>query len=132
MLPSSEVGSVRVAIPTPIGGRDRPGFGAHNKKPGDELLGSDPAVVQAALRRLALASAPATFVRERYRLTRREVDVAFMLAVGKSNSEIASALSISEHTSRHHTERVLTKLGVRSRAAVAASLGQIGQLRETG
>jgi DNA-binding NarL/FixJ family response regulator len=98
----------------------------------EELLGSDPAAVHAALRRLALASAPATLLQERYRLTDREVEVAHLLALGKSNSEVAAALSISEHTCRRHTERVLTKLGVRSRAAVAASLAQIGRLREAG
>jgi DNA-binding NarL/FixJ family response regulator len=98
----------------------------------EELLGSDPGVVHAALRRLALASAPATLLRERYQLTSREVEVAHLLALGKSNSAIAAAMSISEHTCRHHTERVLTKLGVRSRAAVAASVGQLGQLREAG
>jgi DNA-binding NarL/FixJ family response regulator len=88
----------------------------------DELLGSDPGTVHAALQRLAITSAPAVFLREHYRLTNREVDVAHLLALGKSNGEIADALSISEHTCRHHTERVLTKLGVRSRAAVASKL----------
>ena len=93
----------------------------------DELLGSDPATVHAALQRLAIASAPAAFLREHYRLTNREVDVAHLLALGKSNSEVADALSISEHTCRHHTERVLTKFGVRSRAAVAAKLRGVAE-----
>jgi DNA-binding NarL/FixJ family response regulator len=90
-----------------------------------ELLGSDPGAVHAALRRVARASAPPPLLRQRYRLTRRESDVAQLLALGKSNAEVASALSISEHTARHHTERVLTKLGVSSRAAVGVSLGEL-------
>ncbi|MFN2566322.1 MAG: response regulator transcription factor [Gemmatimonadaceae bacterium] len=92
-----------------------------------ELLGSDPTAVHTALRRVARASAPPPVLRERYRLTRRESDVAQLLALGKSNAEIASILSISEHTARHHTERVLTKLGVSSRAAVGASLGELSE-----
>jgi DNA-binding CsgD family transcriptional regulator len=98
----------------------------------DELLGSDPATVHAALRRVTVDSSPLDVLREHYRLTDREVEVASLLAVGKSNSEIASALSISEHTCRHHTERVLAKLGVRSRAAAAASLSRIGAAQELG
>ncbi len=88
----------------------------------DELLDSHPAVVYEALHRLAVGGAPTTVLRDRYRLTDREVDVAHLLALGHSNSEIAAALSISEHTCRHHTERVLTKLELRSRAGVAARL----------
>ncbi|MFN2566319.1 MAG: response regulator transcription factor [Gemmatimonadaceae bacterium] len=90
-----------------------------------ELLSKDPATVYAALRRVALASAPADLLRERYQLTKRETDVARLLAVGKTNAEIAEALSISEHTARRHTEQVLLKLGVRSRAAVAPILAEV-------
>jgi DNA-binding CsgD family transcriptional regulator len=59
---------------------------------------------------------------ERHGLTRREAEVARMIARRRSTAEIAAALGISRHTARHHTERVLTKLGVRSRAAAAAKL----------
>jgi len=92
-----------------------------------ELLRSDPEAVHAALRRLALSWAPAPLVSKRYRLTKREIDVARLLALGKSNCEIAATLSISEHTCRHHTERVLAKLGVRSRAGVGASLRELSE-----
>lgn len=53
-------------------------------------------------------------------LTTREVEVAHMLAEGCSNAGIAERLSISPHTVRHHTQRVLAKLGVHSRAAAGA------------
>ena len=59
---------------------------------------------------------------ERYGLTRREAAVARLLAQRRSTAEIAAALGISSHTVRHHTERVLAKLGVRSRADAAAKL----------
>jgi DNA-binding CsgD family transcriptional regulator len=61
-------------------------------------------------------------LRQRYMLTAREVEVARLLAVGKQTSEVAEALGVSTHTARHHTEHVLAKLGVKTRAAVAALL----------
>jgi DNA-binding CsgD family transcriptional regulator len=57
-----------------------------------------------------------------YGLTPREIQVAMLLAQGRSNVAIAAALRISPHTARHHTQRVLAKLGVHSRAAAGALL----------
>ncbi len=45
-----------------------------------------------------------------------------LLIRGMSNRGIAEHLGISPHTARHHTERVMTKLGLQSRAAIAAAL----------
>lgn len=61
-------------------------------------------------------------LRVAYGLTRSEIRVAKLLAEGRPNAEIASSLSISGATSRHHTSRVLRKLGARSRAEAAALL----------
>jgi DNA-binding NarL/FixJ family response regulator len=58
----------------------------------------------------------------RYGLTRREHQVAELLARGKSNATIARQLGISAHTARHHTQRVLAKLEVHSRAEAGAKL----------
>jgi DNA-binding NarL/FixJ family response regulator len=63
-------------------------------------------------------------LRRRYGLTRREIEVAVLLAQGCSNSDIANELTISAHTARHHTQRVLSKLEVHSRAAAGAKLRQ--------
>jgi DNA-binding NarL/FixJ family response regulator len=67
---------------------------------------------------------------ERFNMTAREADVAILLARGTRNSRVAAELRISPHTARHHTENVLTKLGVHSRAevarAIASSLGRGG------
>jgi DNA-binding CsgD family transcriptional regulator len=63
---------------------------------------------------------------ERYGLSRRQAEVARLLALGRSNAQIATALTVSVHTARHHTEVVLAKLRVRSRAAVAALVGVVG------
>ncbi len=57
-------------------------------------------------------------LRVRFRLTLREAGVTLLLAQRKTNAEIAATLSISTHTARHHTERVLAKLGIRSRQQV--------------
>lgn len=62
-------------------------------------------------------------LRVRFGLTGREAEVARQLAVGHTNAELAAALGISRHTAERHTERVLGKLGLHSRAGVAAALG---------
>lgn len=61
-------------------------------------------------------------LRQRFRLTRQETRVAALLARGLANREVALALGISPHTARRHTEQVLHKLDVRTRAQVAERL----------
>jgi DNA-binding CsgD family transcriptional regulator len=53
-------------------------------------------------------------------LTRRETEVLSLLAEGCSNAEIAQRLYISRRTAEHHVARILAKLGLRTRAEVAA------------
>ena len=53
-------------------------------------------------------------------LTPRELEVLRLVAAGKSNREIASALVISEHTVARHVQNIFAKLGVSSRAAAGA------------
>lgn len=50
-------------------------------------------------------------------LSQREQEVLGWLEQGKSNAEIALILGISEHTVRHHIERIFVKLGVENRRA---------------
>jgi DNA-binding NarL/FixJ family response regulator len=61
-------------------------------------------------------------IRERFDLTRREAEIAALIADGLSNSEIADRLFISVHTVKRHVEKILDKLAVPSRAAVHAKL----------
>ena len=49
-------------------------------------------------------------------LTAREHEVVALVALGRSNHEIAASLSISEKTVRNHLTRIFEKLGVSSRA----------------
>jgi DNA-binding CsgD family transcriptional regulator len=53
-------------------------------------------------------------------LTRRERQVAAVVAQGLSNHEIAEALVISVKTVEAHISRILSKLGFSSRAQIAA------------
>jgi predicted ATPase/DNA-binding CsgD family transcriptional regulator len=53
-------------------------------------------------------------------LTRRELEVAQLLAEGLSNKDIAARLVISQRTAETHVDRILTKLGMTSRAQVAS------------
>lgn len=51
-------------------------------------------------------------------LTRREREVARVLATGASNTELARTLQVSENTAKSHTRAVLAKLGLSSRRAL--------------
>ena len=80
----------------------------------DDLLGANgrarppaPAVVQ---------------LQTEHGMTPREIEVAMLLIEGCSNRTVAKRLGISPHTARHHTQRVLAKLGVHSRAEAGARL----------
>ena len=53
-------------------------------------------------------------------LTRREREVATLVARGCTNRQIAHALGISPRTAENHVKRILAKLGARSRARIAA------------
>jgi DNA-binding CsgD family transcriptional regulator len=55
-------------------------------------------------------------------LTRRESEVALLLARRLTTAEIARAIGTSDHTARHHVERVRSKLGVSRRSEVARLL----------
>jgi DNA-binding NarL/FixJ family response regulator len=55
------------------------------------------------------------------RLSRREQQVLEYAATGISNKELAACLAISEATVKVHLTRIFQKLGVSSRAALAAT-----------
>src|SRR5207245_2171316 len=52
-------------------------------------------------------------------LTRREREVAILVAQGLTNREIATRLFISERTAESHVEQIRGKLGFRSRVQIA-------------
>lgn len=57
-------------------------------------------------------------IRERLGLTRKEAEVALLVAEGKSKDDAARTLFLSPHTTRHHTEHLMQKLRIQSRAEV--------------
>jgi ATP/maltotriose-dependent transcriptional regulator MalT len=59
-------------------------------------------------------------------LTRREHEVLALVAVGRSNREIASELVVSEHTVHRHVANILRKLDEPTRAAAAARAARDG------
>jgi DNA-binding CsgD family transcriptional regulator len=77
-------------------------------------LGAGPDLVRVDL----LASRAA--LSDAHGLTDRELEVLRLVAAGKSNREIASALVISEHTVARHVQNIFAKLRVSSRTAVSA------------
>jgi predicted ATPase/class 3 adenylate cyclase/DNA-binding NarL/FixJ family response regulator len=50
-------------------------------------------------------------------LSRREIEVLRLLAVGRTSAEIASELFISARTAEHHIQNIYTKIDVSNRAA---------------
>jgi len=77
-------------------------------------------VVADALNSVAPADSQASPVDSRStRLTRREREVAALIARGSTNRQIAETLFISERTVDAHVEHILAKLGLGSRTQVA-------------
>lgn len=79
-----------------------------------------PSELPAALPAASPASAPIAELAEP--LTPREREILQMLASGLANKEIASKLSISDHTVKFHVTSILGKLGAASRTE-AVSVG---------
>lgn len=62
-------------------------------------------------------------------LTRRETQVVELIAQGHTNARIAKRLGVQVSTVRTHVERLLEKLGARSRAEAVTRAMATGQLR---
>ena len=58
--------------------------------------------------------------RQEGELTKRELDILRLLALGRQNKEIARALSISPNTVKFHVTNLCTKLGAANRGEAAA------------
>ncbi|WP_030609193.1 ATP-binding protein [Streptomyces sclerotialus] len=65
-------------------------------------------------------------------LTRREWEVAGLIAQGMTNRQIAEALVIARRTAEGHVERILAKLGFASRSQVAAWISEAGRASGSG
>jgi len=82
----------------------------------------------------APAADPGDQARHQYGLTARELEVLRLVAVGRSNRDIAAELFISAKTASVHVSNIMSKLGVTTRveaAALAYRLGLADQTRPT-
>jgi DNA-binding NarL/FixJ family response regulator len=85
------------------------GVGRRARADWDEHIGS----------RFRDVSKPATAVPDGL-LTEQEHKVVALIAEGRTNAQIAEALTIAESTAARHVHNVLTKLGVSNRVEAAA------------
>lgn len=69
-------------------------------------------------------------------LTRRELQIAFLVAAGKVNKQIAHRLGISAYTVSSYLKRIFLKLNCRTRAEMAAlvieTVGSVSDLECVG
>jgi ATP/maltotriose-dependent transcriptional regulator MalT len=63
-------------------------------------------------------------------LSRREVEVLRLLAIGLSNQEIAERLVLSVRTVQRHVDNIYSKIGVRGRGAAGAFAASHGLLQQ--
>ncbi len=92
---------------------------------GEALLA--PSLTQRLIAEYVRRPPPATGVPEPLReLTARERDVLVMVARGRTNEEIADELVVSLATVKTHVNRILGKLGLRSRAQAVVAAYESG------
>jgi len=60
--------------------------------------------------------------KDRYHLSRREIEVAELVLRGYRNDHIAATLGITSATTKKHLSRIFEKVGVDSRAQLASKL----------
>jgi DNA-binding CsgD family transcriptional regulator len=83
-------------------------------------VGEAAPVVRAILEFLGVAPPPQPVGRRPAELTARQLQVAALITEGLTNRQIAGRLGIEERSAEGHVERIRLRLGVTSRAQIAA------------
>jgi DNA-binding NarL/FixJ family response regulator len=97
----------------------------HTVAAGDALL--SPSITRRMINRLVQQPFPQPSSDPRLQeLTPREMEVLLLIAQGRSNREIVSALSVEETTVKSHVRHILMKLGVRDRVHAVILAYQTG------
>ncbi len=93
-------------------------------------FGDAPSVLRAITAALGDPQPVATFAKSSggNGLSKREAEVALLVARGLSNRQIGTALTISERTAEAHVAHILDKLAMSSRSQVAAWAAETGLL----
>jgi predicted ATPase/DNA-binding CsgD family transcriptional regulator len=120
--------SIPASLPAPFAGRRDDCARAAGRALGDRRRSAvhreGAALARSAAVALALGDrAPVPEPRlsvDAVRLTPRQLEVAALVARGLTDREIAARLVISPRTAESHVEQILTRLGFRSRAEIAA------------
>ena len=63
---------------------------------------------------------------EKFDLTKRELEILFQLCDGKTNTQIANTLYISESTVKTHVSNAYRKLGVKNRVEAVSFFNSLG------
>jgi DNA-binding CsgD family transcriptional regulator len=91
-------------------------------KPGSALDDSEIMESMVIFERIAADTLPFSLLANQYKLSPREVDVAKLLVLGKSDKIIKRDLGISIHTVREHLRHIREKMGVCSRLEIVSLL----------
>ena len=89
-----------------------------------------PLVAARVMRELRQGGQPATLVGAD--LSEREIEVLRLIAEGRSNTEIAERLVISEHTVKRHVSNILSKLHLADRTQAAVYAWREGMVDTNG
>ncbi|HEY6740380.1 MAG TPA: response regulator transcription factor [Actinopolymorphaceae bacterium] len=95
---------------------------------GDTLI--SPQVTVRLLRHVTAQQSTSRGREPREPLTERELEVVRLVAVGRTNAEIATELFISAGTTKTHIANIGRKLGVRNRVEIAAWAWESGHATE--
>jgi len=86
---------------------------------GQHWIGRDAVSDLVQALRAQIGSTPEKPARERFGLTRREIEITSSVVAGLSNREIARKLSLSEDTVKHHLTNIFNKMGASNRLELA-------------